>query len=90
MIINGPAKEPPSELSTVLKRCGWLSLKPGQIYALFWDTILSSDTADANKLMGRVMEIHEAASKMGIAHSFKTVKTVKSAPMAMKYPELVV
>ena len=87
MIINGPAKEPPDELAAILRKCGWLSLRPGQIYALFWDMILAADPADADKLMERVMEIHNVATKLGINHTFKTVKTIKMT-VADRYPEL--
>ncbi len=75
MIISGAPAELPYEFAATLKRKGWQTLRPGQIYALFWDTVLQLDTSDADKLMQRVMEIHRMAAQLNINHTFKTVKT---------------
>jgi len=75
MIINGPQVDLPPELTFTLKKKGWQPLRPGQIYALFWESILTVDLASADKLMERVMEIHKIATQFGINHMFKTVKT---------------
>lgn len=85
MIINGPPAELPIELMSTLKKKGWQTLRPGQIYALFWDSILTVDQADADKLMERVMEIHKVAIQCGVNHMFKTVKTSSAEA---KYPEI--
>jgi len=85
MIINGSPAELPTELSSTLKQRGWHALRPGQIYALFWDSILVVDTSDADKLMQRVMEIHKLASQFGISHMFKTIKTSANET---RYPEI--
>jgi len=85
MIISGPPVELPVELTTTLRRKGWQALRPGQIYALFWDSVLTLDAADADKLMERVMEIHRVATQFGVNHMFKTVKTSSED---MKYPEI--
>lgn len=85
MIISGPPVELPIELSTTLRRKGWQALRPGQIYALFWDSILTVDQANADRLMERVMEIHKVATQFGINHMFKTVKTSSADA---RYPEI--
>jgi len=85
LIVSGPPVELPTELTSTLKKRGWQALRAGQIYALFWDSVLSVDPADADKLMERVMEIHKVANQYGINHMFKTVKTSSSD---VTYPEM--
>jgi hypothetical protein len=85
MIISGPPVELPIELTTVLRMKGWQTLRSGQIYALFWDSILTIDPTNADKLMERVMEIHKVASQFGVNHMFKTVKTSSAD---VNYPEI--
>ena len=85
MIISGPPVEMPAELAKSLSRRGWQALRPGQIYALFWDNVLADDPSDAEKLMERVMEIHRVATRFGVNHMFKTVKSSEEEP---RFPEI--
>lgn len=85
MIVKSSSTELPTKLESVMRNRGWQTLRPGQVYALFWDQVLSVDTSDADKLMERVMEIHKLASSLGVNHMFKTVRT---AGDQAEYPEL--
>jgi len=85
MIISGPPADLPCEFAATLKRKGWQTLRPGQIYALFWDSVLQVDSSDAEKLMQRVLEIHKLATQYKINHMFKTVKTTE---MSAGYQEI--
>lgn len=85
MIIKEQPKEVPKKLAQLLLDRGWQTLRPGQVYALFWDQVLRVDTSDADKLMERVMEIHRLASQLGLSHMFKTIRT---AGNQAEYPEL--
>jgi len=86
LIVNGPPISIPEELDEALKRRGWQTIRPGQIYAIYWDCVLNEDPSDANKLMERVMHIHKLATQHGITHTFKTVKTTA---YEARYPEIV-
>ena len=84
MILKNSVENVPDELSDVLRHRGWQILRPGHIYALFWDQVLIVDTANTDKLMERVMEVHKVASQLGVDHMFKTVRTSEAG---MTYPE---
>jgi len=75
MIMTSPQPNLPEQLATILRSRGWLTVRPGQIFAIFWDQILLSETSDADKLMERVIEVHKIAAQLGLAHMFKTIKT---------------
>ena len=84
MILKKVGEKLPDDLKDILKNQGWQVLRPGHIYALFWDQVLVKDTSTTDKLMERVVEVHKIASKLGVKHMFKTVKT---SEVNVSYPE---